>query len=99
MLSSVWVSALVFKGIPGRAVEKAATEHIIAIAQEIYDEIVDVLNRPKFAGKVNPSSTVKLLEFILKEGSQWVSLRGTLRTASIRRTTNFLIARLWREPA
>jgi uncharacterized protein len=74
--TGVWVSALVFKGKPGRAVEKAATECIIAISKEIYDEIVDVLNRPKFADRVDPLSTVKLLESILKEGSQWVSLRG-----------------------
>jgi uncharacterized protein len=74
--TGIWVSALVFKGTPGRAVEKAAAGYIIAISKEIYDEIVDVLNRPKFANRVGPSSTIKILESILEEGSQWVSLRG-----------------------
>ena len=45
--TGIWVSALVFQGTPGRALEKAAAEYTIAIAREIYEEIVEVLNRHK----------------------------------------------------
>ena len=77
--AGIWVSALVFKGTPGRAVEKAAAEYMIVMAREIYEEVVDVLNRPKFAQRVHPLLSVELLDSILNRAkAEWFVLRGTV---------------------
>ena len=88
--TGIWISALVFQGTPGHAVKKASAEYMIAIATEIYEEIVDVLHRPKFARRVNPLLTIELLDSILKESSAWFALRGTVTDCPDPKENKFL---------
>jgi putative PIN family toxin of toxin-antitoxin system len=77
--TTIWISALIFGGVPLRALEYAGTHYTITISREIYDEIVDVLCRQKFAGKINVSLVIKKLNAFLDEAeAEWVSLRGNV---------------------
>jgi putative PIN family toxin of toxin-antitoxin system len=77
--TTVWISALIFGGVPLRALEHAVAFYTIAISREIYNEIVDVFCRPKFVGKVNTAFVVEELDlFLNKAKAEWFTLRGNI---------------------
>ena len=89
--TTIWISALIFGGVPLRALEYAGTHYIIAISREIYDEVVDVLSRQKFAGKINAFLVIKKLNTFLNEAeAEWVSLRGNVRDCLDPKDNKFL---------
>jgi putative PIN family toxin of toxin-antitoxin system len=76
--TNVWVSALQFakhRGTPTRALEKAISEDVIAICDEIDAEIVRVLTE-KFSWE-QPRAT-SALQVILARGIR-VKIRGTVK--------------------
>lgn len=72
---SIWISALLHGGLPQKAVEVALLEGV-AISQPIYDEIVEVLGRPKFK-ELRPDQAILRLEALLVD-VMWVEPRETV---------------------
>ena len=88
--TTIWISALAFGGVPALAVEKAAANFKIAISKEIYKEIVEVVNRSKFEGKVNMTLVIRRLDLILAKRGEWVSLRGDITDCPDPKDNKFL---------
>jgi putative PIN family toxin of toxin-antitoxin system len=77
--TTVWISGLIFGGVPLLALQHAIAYYTIAISKEIHDEIVDVFCRPKFVGKVNvPSILEEFDAFLAKAETKWFVPRGTV---------------------
>jgi putative PIN family toxin of toxin-antitoxin system len=57
-------------GIPHRALRKARTTDTLAMSQAVFDEISDVLLRPRLARFINPELRSDLLD-LLAWGSLW----------------------------
>ena len=75
--TTVWISALIFGGVPLRALEHALAYDTIAISREIYDEIVEVFCRPKFEGRIDALVIVEQLNlFLHRARAEWFVLRG-----------------------
>ena len=89
--TTVWISALIFGGVPLRALEHAVAYYTVAISREIYGEIVDVFCRPKFIGKVNTSFVIEELNlFLNKAKAEWFALRGTVTDCPDPKDNKFL---------
>ncbi|MFL6466118.1 MAG: putative toxin-antitoxin system toxin component, PIN family [Bryobacteraceae bacterium] len=89
--TTVWISALIFGGVPLRSLRHAVAFYTIAISREIYNEIADVFCRPKFVGKVNTAFVVEELDlFLNKAKAEWFSLRGNITDCLDPRDDKFL---------
>lgn len=53
-----------------RAVEKARTQDALAMSRAVFEEVFDVLNRPRLARFIRPDLRVRLLA-VLSSNVQW----------------------------
>jgi uncharacterized protein len=63
--TNIWLSALIGTG-PPRKIKDCLQARLFQViyAQELFDELVDVLSRPKYATKLPPAEVYKLIQLI-----------------------------------
>ncbi len=76
--TTVWISGLVFGGMPREAIVSARLDHLIAIAEPLYVEVVEVLYREKLRRHTNPAIPHRALDEALI-GASWVKLLGDVQ--------------------
>lgn len=63
--TNVWVSALLGTGVPKKLKDRLAKAHYQAICStQLVDELIDVLARPKFAGKITEIDAAELVRML-----------------------------------
>lgn len=63
--TNVWVSALLGTGVPKKLKDRLAQENFQAICSaQLVDELIDVLARPKFAGKITDIDAAELIRLL-----------------------------------
>jgi putative PIN family toxin of toxin-antitoxin system len=63
--TNVWVSALLGTGVPKKLKDHLAQETFQAICSaQLVDELIDVLARPKFAGKITDIDAAELIRLL-----------------------------------
>jgi len=63
--TNIWLSALIGTG-PPRKIKDCLQARVfqVVFAQELFDELVDVLSRPKYVTKLPPAEVYKLIQLI-----------------------------------
>lgn len=65
--NNIWISALLGTGVPKKLKDHLKQEHYQAICSTaLVEELLDVLSRPKFAGKITDIDAADLLRFLRK---------------------------------
>ncbi len=63
--TNVWISALLGTGSPKKVLDRLKDKHFQPICSaQLFDELLDVLSRPKFAGKITDVDAAELLRTV-----------------------------------
>lgn len=76
--NTVVSAALNPNGVPRRAVEAARAKGVIALSEVVYEDIAEVLARPKFARVLTDDRHREILE-LLSAAALWVEPTETVR--------------------
>jgi predicted nucleic acid-binding protein len=92
--STVTSAALKMDSVPEHALLRAEEADVFALSSAVEREIVEVLNRAKFARVIPPERRRQILE-ILRVEAVWFKPTAASLTVAIKRTTN-TSSLLWR---
>jgi len=90
--SSLVGAAIGADSVPRRAVQKARMQDRFAMSTAVFDEVIEVLHRPRLARFVDPALRDDLLDLLIP-GRPGLNPPSGLRTAGMRRTTSTSILR------